>query len=168
MMNSVYATNYSRTQTAIFVSDKMRNFLKLLVNRYGLNPEGVLDAWKEWVDRAVRWYLESGELIGIIIEFWQPGSDKAAARWDFPMRYDGNGVDEMWVDRVFFEEALAKATAPPAGCNYRIVLTTKPGTPDIAGVSSTNLRSTSGLTSREAGTVIATPDLMASARYYRC
>ena len=58
MMHSVYATNYSLTQTAIFVSDKMRNFLKLLVNRYGLNPEGVLDAWKEWVDRAVRWYLE--------------------------------------------------------------------------------------------------------------
>ena len=46
MMNSVYATAYSRTQTAIFVSDKMRNFLKLLVNRYGLNPEGVLDLGK--------------------------------------------------------------------------------------------------------------------------
>jgi hypothetical protein len=38
----------------------MRNFLKLLVNRYGLNPEGMLDAWKEWVDRAVRWYLVDG------------------------------------------------------------------------------------------------------------
>ena len=74
MMNSVYATNYSRTQTAIFVSDKMRNFLKLLVNRYGLNPEGVLDAWKEWVDRAVRWYLEHvsarAEFGRILTAFW--------------------------------------------------------------------------------------------------
>ena len=43
-------------------------------------------------------------------------------RWDFPIRYDGNGVDEMWVDRLFFEESFAKAEAPPAGCLYRIVL----------------------------------------------
>jgi hypothetical protein len=166
-MSSTYATAYSRTQTAIYVSDKMRNFLKLLVNRYGLDPQGVVDAWSGWVDRAARWYLESGHLTGIVIEFFRPGATQASARWDFPIRYDGNGVDEMWVDRVFFEEALAKATAPPSGCVYRIVLTTKPGTPDIAGVTSTNLRSTTGLTAREAGTVIATPDLMASARYYR-
>lgn len=166
-MTAVYSTTYSRTQTAIYVSDKMRNFLKLLVNRYGLDPSGVVDAWSEWVDRATRYYLETGALTGIVIEFYKPGSDYASARWDFPIRYDGNGVDEMWVDRMFFEEALAKATSPPPGCTYRIVLNTKPGTPDIAGVTSATLRSINGLTAREAGTIIATPDLMASARYYR-
>jgi hypothetical protein len=166
-MSSVYATAYSRTQTAIYVSDKLRNFLKLLVNRYGLDPQGVVDAWSGWVDRAARSYLESGQLTSIVIEFFRPGATQASARWDFPIRYDGNGVDEMWVDRAFVEGALAKATAPPPGCVYRILLSTKPGTPDIAGVTSTNFLSTTGLTAREAGTVIATPDLMASARYYR-
>ena len=166
-MSSVYATAYSRTQTSIYVSDKMRTFLKLLVYHYGLDPQGVVDAWTDWVDRAARIWLETGDLLDIVIEFYRPNSDRASARWDFPVRYDGNGADEMWVDRAFFQDAIAKATAPPAGCTYRIVLRTKDGRPDVQGVSRTSFLSTDGLTSREAGTVIATPDLMASARYYK-
>lgn len=162
-----YAYSYARTHTATYVSDKLRNFLKQLVHHYGLNPQGVLDAWSEWVDRAARTWLESGHLSDIVIEFYRPGSDFAAARWDFPIRYDGNGVDEMWIDRDFFRDSLAKAKAPPPNCYYRIVLMTVPGRPDVAGVEYTSLRSINGLVSREAGTVIATPDIMASARYYR-
>ena len=145
----------------------MRTFLKLLVNHYGLDPQGVVDAWTNWVDRAARAWLESGDLLSIVIEFYRPNADTASARWDFPVRYDGNGADEMWVDRAFFQDAIAKATAPPSGCTYRILLTTKEGRPDVAGVSSTSFLSINGLTAREAGTIIATPDLMASARYYR-
>ncbi|MGH0028987.1 MAG: hypothetical protein ACQGVC_04290, partial [Myxococcota bacterium] len=85
----------------------------------------------------------------------------------FPIRYDGNGVDEMWIDRSFFEESIAKAKAPPAGCSYRILLTTSPGRPDVPGVEYTKFLSLNGLVGREAGTVISTPDIMASARYYR-
>jgi hypothetical protein len=168
-MNAVASSVHTlaRTHTSVFVSDKLRNFLKLLVRHYGLDPQGVLDAWSDWVDRAARTWLESGHLEVIIIEFYWPGSNDAVARWDFPIRYDGNGVDEMWIDRLFFEDSLAKAKAPPAGCSYRIVLWTSPGRPDVSGVGSTTLRSTGGLVSREVGTIIATPDIMASARYYR-
>jgi hypothetical protein len=49
--------------------------------------------------------------------------------------YDGNGADEMWVDRLFFEDSFAKAKAPPSGCSYRIVLQTWPGEPPVSGVS---------------------------------
>jgi len=157
----------ARTHTSVFVSDKLRNFLKLLVRHYGLDPQGVLDAWSDWVDRATRTWLESGDLTTIIIEFYWPGLDVAIARWDFPIRYDGNGVDEMWIDRMFFEDSLPKASAPPVGCSYRIVLLTSPGRPDVPGVGSTTLRSTNGLVAREVGTIIATPDIMASARYFR-
>src|SRR6185312_10698865 len=106
-MNAVASSVHTlaRTHTSVFVSDKLRNFLKLLVRHYGLDPQGVLDAWSDWVDRAARTW---------------PGSNDAVARWDFPIRYDGNGVDEMWIDRLFFEDSLAKAKAPPAGCSYRI------------------------------------------------
>jgi len=166
-MTSTKTTTYTRTHTAVFVSDKMRNLLKRLVYNSGLDPQRLLDAWSDWVDRAARTWLETGDLLGIVVEFYQPGSDLAAARWDFPIRYDGNGVDEMWVDRDFFEESLAKAESPPSGCLYRVVLHTRPGRPDVPGVSKTILRSIEGLVAREAGTVIATPDIMASARYYR-
>jgi hypothetical protein len=168
-MSAVSTYTYARVHTAIYASDKLRNFLKLLVRHYGLDPQGVVDAWSEWVDRAVRYWLESGHLTDIAIEFYWPSSEDAVARWDFPVRYDGNGADEMWIDPAFFEESLSKAKAPPLGCSYRIVLFTKTGRPDVPGLSmtSTTMRSTSGLVAREIGTVIATPDIMASARYYR-
>ncbi|MEW8050407.1 MAG: hypothetical protein AB2809_08525 [Candidatus Thiodiazotropha sp.] len=149
------------------MSDKLRNLLKVLVRNHGLDPQKVVDAWSSWVDRAARTWLESGHLRAIVVEFYMPGSDYAAARWDFPIRYDGNDVDEMWVDRGLMEDSFAKSTPPPAGCAYRIVLQTAPGEPHVAGVGDTELRSVKGLTSREVGTVIATPDIMASARYYR-
>ena len=166
-MSAVAVHSYARTHTSVFVSDKLRNFLKLLVRHYGLDPQGVVDAWSDRVDRAARTWLESGHLESIVIEFYRPGSDVCVARWDFPIRYDGNGADDMWIDRLFFEDTFAKAKAPPAGCLYRIVLRTLPGEPTVAGVGPTTLRSLNGLVARDAGTVIATPDIMASARYYR-
>lgn len=166
-MNVVSTYSYTRAHTSVYVSDKMRNLLKLLVRHYGLNPQKVVDAWSDWVDRAARTWLESGHLQAIIIEFYWPGSDESVARWDFPIRYDGNDIDEMWVDRLFFEDSFAKAKAPPADCSYRIVLQTRPGEPHVPGVGDTVLRSINGLVAREVGTVIATPDIMASARYYR-
>lgn len=166
-MSSVKTAVYTRTHTAAFFSDKMRNLLKNLVYHVGLDPQRLLDAWSDWVDRAARAWLETGDLKGIIIEFYHPDSSIAAARWDFPIRYDGNGVDEMWVDREFFAESFSKAEAPPKGCLYRIVLETTKSAPDIPGTTSTTLRSTEGLVARESGTVIATSDIMASARYYR-
>jgi Bacterial HORMA domain 2 len=166
-MSTVAVRSYSRTHTSVYVSDKLRNFVKLLVRYYGLNPQQVVDEWSDWIDRAVRTWLESGHLRAVVIEFYQPGSAVACARWDFPIQYDGNGVDEMWIDRQFFEDSFAKARAPPAGCCYRIVLVTDPNRPDVPGVGPTTFRSVNGMLARVSGTVIATPDIMASARYYR-
>ena len=166
-MTAVSVHAYARSHTSVYVSDKLRNLLKILVRHHGLDPQKVVDAWSGWVDRAARTWLESEHLRGIVIEFYWPGSDVAVARWDFPIRYDGDGADEMWVDRLFFEDSFAKAKPPPSGCSYRIVLQTWPGEPLVAGVGDTTLRSIDGLIAREVGTVIATPDIMASARYYR-
>jgi hypothetical protein len=158
---------YARTHTSTYVSDKLRNFLKLLVNHCGLNPEGVVDAWSSWVDRAARAWLESGHLESIVIEFFRPGAYVALARWDFPIRYDGNGGDDMWIDRSFFQNAIGKAAAPPHDCTYRILLTHAPNPPHVNGVGPVPFLSLGNLVSREIGTVIATPEIMASARYYR-
>ncbi|MEX2124964.1 MAG: hypothetical protein WD795_13800 [Woeseia sp.] len=166
-MSAVSVHTFARTHTSVFVSDKLRNFVKLLIRHYGLDPQGVVDAWSSWVDRAARTWLESGHLTDIVVEFYWPGSTSAVARWDFPIRYDGNGVDDMWIDRLYFEDSLSKAKAPPAACSYRIVLKTSQGEPPVAGVGDCKLLSTAGLVRREAGTIIATPDIMASARYYR-
>lgn len=150
-----------------YVSDKLRNLVTLLVLHYGLDPAKAVDAWSQWVDHAARTWLESGHLREIIVEFYIPSSTVAAARWDFPIHYDGVAEEDMWVDRKFFENSFAKAKEPPAGCTYRIVLMAAKGRPHVAGLSTATLRSIEGLTAREAGTIVATPDITASAKYYR-
>jgi hypothetical protein len=165
-MTATNVSAYARAHTAAFVSDKMRNLLKNLVQYHGLDPIALMDAWTSWVDRAARTWLESGHLQKFIIEFYKPGTTVALARWDFPIRYDGNGADEMWIDREFMHQSFAKAAAPPPGCVYRILLLA-PGGQEVFGVSNTPFYSLNGLVAREAGTVIATPDIMASMTYYR-
>ena len=166
-MNATTVFAYARTHTAAFVSDKMRNLLKILIQYHKLDPTALVDAWTSWVDRAARSWLESGDLTKIVIEFYRPGATVASARWDFPIRYDGNGVDEMWIDRTFLRDSFAKSTPPPAGCVYRILLSHLPGAPHVNGTEHVEFLSLNGLVAREAGTVVATPDIMASMTYYR-
>ncbi len=160
------AKSYTRTQTAIYVADKMRNLMKALVIDAGLNPTSLMDAWTEWLHDAARKLMESGHLTKLIIEFYRPGSDQACGRWDFPIRYDGTDIDDMWVDTDYFRQSFAKAPRPPSGCLYRVLLQHAPGAPSV-GLSYVDFKKLGSLAAREAGTVIATPDIMASATYYR-
>jgi hypothetical protein len=166
-MSATFTSTYSRTHTAKYVSDKMRNVLKYLISHYGLNPTALLDSWTDWVDSGAREMLELGHLEKIVIEFYKPGGDQALARWDFPIRYDGNGADEMWVDREFLEGSFAKTTSPPAGCIYRVLLQPFPGAPLPSFMSYSSYKSLNGMVGREAGTIVSTPDIMASMKYYK-
>ena len=164
---AVSTHNYTRTNTAIYVSDKVRNLMRLLIINYGLDPTKLVDAWSDWVQAAARQWMEDGDLKSFVIEFYKPGSSVASARWDFPIRYDGSDIDQMWIDTDFLKGTFAKAPAPPAGCTYRILLQPGPGARSLPGMSNASYLSLAGLTARQAGTVIGTPDIMASATYYR-
>jgi hypothetical protein len=166
-MSATFTSTYSRTHTAKYVSDKMRNVLKYLISYYNLNPTSLLDAWTSWVDAGARELLERDDLEKIIVEFYKPGGDVALGRWDFPIRYDGNGADEMWVDRMFLQDSFAKTTTPPAGCIYRVLLVPRPGAVLPSNLSYTTFKSLDGMVGREAGTIVSTPDIMASMMYYR-
>ena len=166
-MSATFTSTYSRTHTAKYVSDKMRNVLKYLISYYNLSPVALLDAWTDWVDAGARDLLERGDLEKIVIEFYKPGSDATTGRWDFPIRYDGNGVDEMWVDREFLEGSFAKTSTPPAGCIYRVLLVPRAGAALPGNLSWTSFKALGSLVRREAGTIVSTPDIMASMAYYK-
>lgn len=158
---------YARTHTAAYVSDKIRTLIKRLISSYGLDPTALADAWVDWVERAARTWMESGHLTGFVIEFHSAGETVALGRWDFPVRYDGNGDADLWVDDEHFAATIAKTDRPPPGSQYRILLQNREGRPDVPGVGPASHYSIGNLTAREAGTVVATSDLMASARYYK-
>lgn len=158
---------YARSHTAAFLSDKIAGLMRRLVNAYGFDARAVADAWNEWIDTAARAWMESGHLIAFKIQFHMPGEALVRGGMEFLVRYDGNGEAELYVDEDHFRQTIAKAEAPPAGALYRIVLATSPGAPAVKGVGDAPPFSMGTLIAREAGSVIVTPDLMASARYYK-
>jgi hypothetical protein len=111
--------------------------------------------------------MESGHLTAFKIQFHMPGETLVRGGFEFPIRYDGNGDADLYVDENHFRESIMKAEKPPSSAVYRIVLMTSPGAPPVRGVGDAPAFSMGALTTREAGSVIVTPDLIASARYYR-
>ena len=61
---------------------------------------------------------------------------RSACALDLPIRHDGNGVDEMWLDRQFMQQSYAKSVALPPRCIYRILLLARselsPNSPGVA------------------------------------
>jgi hypothetical protein len=158
---------YARTHTAAYVSDKIAGLMKRLVTAFGFDPRGVADAWTEWIDLAARTWMESGHLTAFKIQFHMPGETVIRGGFEFPIRYDGNGDADLYVDEDHFRESILKAEKPPSASLYRIVLMTSPGAPPVRGVGDAPAFSMGTLIAREVGSIIVTPDLIASARYYR-
>lgn len=158
---------YARSHTAAYVSDKIAGLMKRLVIAFGFDPCGVADAWTDWIDLAARTWMDSGHLIAFKIQFYMPGEAVVRGGFEFPVRYDGNGEADLYVDEDHFRESIAKAEKPPSGALYRIVLARGPGAPPVKGVGDAPAFSMGRLIARDAGSVVVTPDLMASARYYR-
>lgn len=164
-MSAVLTRAYTRAITAMYVADKLRVLIRDVIRRYGLNPQTFVNDWSGDLEHAARTWMESEHLTDVILEFYRPGSTVCETFWEFPIEYDGNGVDDdMWNDRAFLEGAIAKSRFPSAGCEYRVLLRHAAGAPDV-GLVSASSKSRAHLVSRQAGTVIATPDLMASAKY---
>lgn len=167
-MSSTYTLTYSRTHTSTFVSDNIRNVLRDIILEGDLDPTKLMDSWTSVLGRAARRWLESGHLTSVVIEFYLPGSNVAAARWDFPISYDGSGSDDdMWISKRHIIRTIAKAKKPPKNAVYRVILTHAIGAPHVDGMYDTEFKSTEGLVCRSSGTAIATPDIMAGLRYWR-
>lgn len=164
---STHVFTYNRSHTSIYVADNMGNLLRDIVTWSGLDPTKLVDDWQV-LGRAVQAWLRSEHLYQITIEFFLPISGKLVGRWDFPIAYDGSGVDgDMWVAREHVRRTIDKAGRPPAGANYEVILWAHSGRPHVDGMGPTTHRSTAGMVDRLSGTAIATPDIMASLKYWR-
>lgn len=168
-MTVAYAqtTTYTQTHSIIFLSDNLRNTLREVIRENGLSPERLIQDW-ETIERGIQTWLRSGHLTNVVVEFFRPGAMAITARWEFPVSYSGSGVeDDMWLDKNYLRQLIAKATRPTSDCIYRLVLSTSDGSPRVEGFSDCTLLSTSHLSARPAGTVIATGHMMAGVTYWR-
>jgi hypothetical protein len=159
---------YNRAHSEKFVADSMRNALRDIIREHGLSPDRLMEMWAAWIEKGVRAWLESGHLTAIIIEFFEPGASAITTRWDFPVTYTGSGVeDDMWTDKSYLRQLIAKAPRPTARCTYRVLLNRAPGFPAVDGIVNVSFLSTGEMVPRPAGTIVATGHIMAAATYWR-
>jgi hypothetical protein len=164
---STHAFTYNRSHTSIFAADNMRNILRDIISWSSLDPTKLVDDW-QILGRATQTWLQSGHLYQVTIEFFLPTPSKLVGRWDFPVTYDGSGVDsDMWVAREHVRRTIDKAGRPPAGANYEVILWAHAGRPHVDGMGPAILRPTNGMVGRLSGTAIATHDIMVSLKYWR-
>ena len=158
---------FSSAHSIVFFSDNVRNTLREVIRENGISPDNLMQGWTT-IERGIRTWLASGHLNNIIVEFFRPGASVSSARWEFPVGYSGSGVDDdMWLDKNYLRQLIAKSARPTTDCVYRVVLFTDSGRPSVEGFVDCTLLSTGALAARQAGTVIATGHMTAAVTYWR-
>ncbi|MGO9230056.1 MAG: hypothetical protein ACLQKA_12735, partial [Bryobacteraceae bacterium] len=151
-----YTQTFTQTHSIVFLSDNLRNTLREVIRENGLSPNKLMQDWGT-IERGIQTWLHSGHLNNIVVEFFRPFASVTTARWEFPIGYTGSGVDDdMWLDKTYLRQLIAKSAHPSTDCTYRILLCTDTGAPQVAGFTSCTFLSTNGKSARQAGTVIAT------------
>lgn len=165
-MSSVHTQTIARTNSIIFMGDSVRGALRDVIRELGLNPIHLMTEWQSWVGSAVKLWMESGHLTDVHVEFFKPGATAIVTRWDLSVAYMGLGSDgDMWIDKVYLRQLIAKCPRPTAECLYRILLSALRGRPD-AGTTNASFKSTGSLIPRTAGTIIATGHIITTATYW--
>lgn len=164
MNTSTVTFTYANTVT--HVTDKMLQSLLNIIRWSGLNPTKLTAEWQD-LSNAIKTWISSGHFETAVLEVFDPSSpDGLIGRWDLNLAYDFDET-EMWADIGAIKYAIFKAGLYSANCDYRIVISNKPGRPDIPGWGSTTLRSTDGLSQFSIGTTIGAGSLGGSASYWR-
>ena len=148
------------------MTDKILNSIKNIIRLSGLSPEELTGEWGI-LEQGIKKWLEGEFLEEIHLEVYNPVTDALVGRWDFEMFYGYTGDGAFWVDPDAIKYHIKKAGVWPSSCEYRIVVTTKPGRPDVAGWGTATLRSTDGFLKQSIGTTIDGSGLSAGTGYWR-
>lgn len=163
---STYITVNTYTHSVTYVSEKILKSVKDIIVLSGLSPEKLANSWED-LSNGIKTWLNSQDLQQVHLEVYNPGTDKLIGRWDFEIFYGYSGDGAFWVDTDAIRYHILKAGKWPSDCEYRILLTNKPGRPEVAGWSKTTFRSTDGLVRQSIGTTIDAGGLSSGVGYWR-
>jgi hypothetical protein len=166
-MTSISVAVRSYTHATTYVADNILRSLKNILLYSGLDPEKLVDD-RDVLHRGIKTWIDSGHLRKVVLEVYDPGTDDLVGRWDVNISYewtDGDG--QFWTDTDAIRFAIKKAGVLPSMAKYRVVATTAPGRADVAGWSTTSLRSTEGMVEQRIGTSIEASGLSGGMSYYR-
>lgn len=163
---STFVVVNTYTHSVTYVTDKMLMSLKEIIRCSGLSPEKLVADWKV-LQGGISTWLNSRDLERVILEVYDPRTDALIGRWDFDLFYGSSRDTDMWVNTNDIKYHILKSGQWPSACDYRIVLTTKPGRPNVDGWSAATLRSTDGFVRQSLGTTIDGNGLKSGTAYWR-
>lgn len=164
-MTTTYTTSYTHTHTTTYLAGKLLLSLQNIIQKSGLSPSKLADDWSSY-ERAITTWLASGHLQEITIEVYRPGDSALIGRWDLSVEY-GADADGFWFDPDDIYYQVRKAGQWPDECDYCIIISNKPGRPDVGGWGPATFRSTDGMVRQSIGTMISANGIKASASYWR-
>jgi hypothetical protein len=164
MNTTVHVNTYSYSVT--YVANKLLLSLQAIIRMSGLSPEKLTNDW-EVLERGIRKWLETQDLLQLVLEVFNPWTNALIGRWDLEVSYGFVGDGTFWVNTEDIRYHIQKAGSWPSTCNYRVIATTKPYRPDVPGWSITSLRSTDGFIKQSIGTTIDGSGLSIGTGYWR-
>ena len=158
---------YSYTHSVTYVADNILKSLKDIIRLSELDPSAFIGDW-ETNSLAVTTWLRTSDLQKVVLEIYDPRTDKLIIRWDLQIAYEWTGGDgSFFTDTEQLRYAIRKAGLAPSTARYRLVLDTRPGRPDVIGWSKATYRATDGMVRQSLGTTIDHSGLGASTSYLR-
>lgn len=163
MITHAFVNTYTHTVT--HVTNKLLLSIKEIIRETGLDPGRMT---KEWLilERGVATWIDSMHLEKLVLEIFNSKTNALVGRWELEIIYGYVGDGSLWVDTDAIKYSIRKAGLNPAGCDYRIVATTKPKRPAVEGWGSCELRSTDGFSRYSVGVTIAGSGLGTQLAYW--
>lgn len=158
---------FSYTHSVTYVADNILKSLKDIIRLSGLNPVEFVEGWASNL-LAVRTWLDSDDLERVVLEIYNPSSDKLITRWDIDIVYSwSSGDGRFWTDTDQLRYAILKAGVLPSQAKYKLLLKTRSGRPDVHGWVKGSFRSTDGMVKQSLGSTVEHSGLGAQAGYWR-
>jgi len=156
------------THSVAYVTNQVLLSIKRIISWSGLDVSRFVADWREF-ENGIKTWLGSRHLETVVLEIFDPPTNALAVRWDFEIRYTSGSGDDggFWADSEAIKNAIKKCGLIPSECSYRVVVTTKPEAPSVAGWTTTTLRSTDGLVRYCVGTTIDASSLASGAAYWK-
>lgn len=157
----------TRTHSVTYVADNILKSFKDIIRLSGLDPSNLVNSWESKM-RALRAWLDTGDLQAVVLEIFHPVTGALITRWDIDVVYNwSSGDGSFWTDTEQLKYHIRKAGIAPANANYEILLKTKPGRPDVDGWGWGSYRSTDGMVRQSLGATIEHNGLGGNAAYWR-
>lgn len=154
------------THSVTYVSGNILKSFKDIVRLIGLDPKGLIADWKV-LTRGLETWLGTGHLNKVILEVFDPSTDKLVSRWDVDIVYGWSGDGEFWIDPDQVGYHTQKVEQAPSNVTCRVVVENRANHPSVEGWGSTSSRSTDGFVRQSLGLTINNSGLGGGFSYWR-